>query len=131
VAGGSAFYCPAGDFVAFDNARLGPTLYERIGDNAIGMLLGGLFARAAQDRRGAATTGRAGQLAVDCLAGSWTHDLLRRRPGEGLTLSPGDLDEAVAALLAFGRVGEGSGLSAFDRIAEYRGGVLQGLNACE
>lgn len=130
TAGGSAFYCRSGDFVAFDNAQLGPQLYQNIGDNAVGMLLGDLFARAAQDRRGQSTTDRAGQLAVDCLAGSWTNDQLKREPGQGLTLSPGDLDEAVAALLSFGRAGENSGTSAFDRIASYREGVLQGLSAC-
>jgi predicted metalloprotease len=129
-AGGAAFYCRSGDFVAFDNAGLGPQLYQNIGDNAVGMLLGDLFARAAQDRRGRSTTDRAGQLAVDCLAGSWTNNQLKRKPGQGLTLSPGDLDEAVAALLAFGRAGEKSGTSAFERIASYRMGVLQGLSAC-
>jgi predicted metalloprotease len=129
-AGGSAFYCKTGDFVAFDNAQLGPRLYRYIGDNAVGMLIGDLFARAAQDRRGRSTTDRPGQLAVDCLAGSWTNDQLKRQPGQGLTLSPGDLDEAVAALLAFGRAGETSGTSAFERIASYRSGVLQGLSAC-
>jgi predicted metalloprotease len=130
AAGGSAFYCKAGDFVTFDNGRLGPRLHQNIGDNAVGMLLGDLFARAAQNRRGESTSDRAGQLAVDCLAGAWTNDQLKRRPGQGLTLSPGDLDEAVAALLAFGRAGEVTGISAFDRIASYRSGVLQGLSAC-
>jgi predicted metalloprotease len=130
-AGGSAFYCPGGDdFVAFDNEQLGPALYDRIGDNAVGMLLGDLFARAAQDRRGASTQDRAGQLTVDCLAGSWTFDQLHRTDPRSLTLSPGDLDEAVAALLAFGRATEQQGASAFDRIAAYRNGVLQGLPAC-
>jgi predicted metalloprotease len=129
-AGGSAFYCKAGDFVAFDNAQLGPQLYQNIGDNAVGMLIGDLFARAAQDRRGRSTTDRPGQLAVDCLAGSWTNDQLKRQPGQGLTLSPGDLDEAVAALLALGRAGDKPGASAFKRIASYRNGVLRGLSAC-
>jgi hypothetical protein len=36
----------------------------------------------------------------------------------------------VAALLAFGRAGQTSGTSAFDRIAAYRNGVLEGLTAC-
>ncbi len=131
TAGGSAFYCPSDGFIAFDNRQLGPGLYQRIGDNAVGMLLGDLFARAAQDRRGQSTKTRAGQLAVDCLAGSWTYDMLHRTdPAQGVTLSPGDLDEAVAALLAFGRAEEGSGPTAFDRIAAYRSGVLQGLDAC-
>jgi hypothetical protein len=39
-------------------------------------------------------------------------------------------DEAVAALLAFGRATERTGPSAFDRIAAYRNGSLQGLSAC-
>ncbi|MEV4639527.1 neutral zinc metallopeptidase [Actinoplanes sp. NPDC049548] len=129
-AGGAAFYCPGEDFIAFDTAELAPALYQRIGDNAVGMLLGDLFARAVQSRRGEPTQDRAGQLAVDCLAGSWTSDLLTRDPGAGIRLSPGDLDEAVAALLAFGRAGDRSGTSAFDRIGAYRDGVLEGLDGC-
>jgi predicted metalloprotease len=128
---GAAFYCRDGDFIAFDNQDLGPALYERIGDNAVGMLLGDLFARAAQARRGASTGDRAGQLTVDCLAGSWTNDLLKRgEQADGIRLSPGDLDEAVAELLAFGRNDEGDAPTAFERIAAYRKGVLNGLGAC-
>lgn len=127
---GAAFYCPDGDFVAFDSTDLGPTLHERIGDFAIGMLLGDLFARAAQDRRGAATRTEQGQLTVDCLAGSWTNDLLTRDVQSKVRLSPGDLDEAVSALLAFGRASDNNGPTAFDRIAAYRQGVLKGLSAC-
>jgi predicted metalloprotease len=142
TAGGRAFYCPDGDFVAFDNGELGPELYRQIGDNAVGMLLGDLFARAAQDRRGASTRDEAGQLTVDCLAGSWTNDLLTRQGPTEIRLSPGDLDEAVAALLAFGRAGESTGAStgtaapaergatAFERIAAYRKGVIEGLSSC-
>ncbi len=125
-----AFYCPSGGFVAFDNRQLGPALHQRIGDNAVGMLLGDLFARAAQDRRGGSAENRAGQLTVDCLAGSWTSDLLTRDDPNRLRLSPGDLDEAVAALLVFGRGTSDTTASAFDRIAAYRNGVLEGLSAC-
>ena len=132
AAGGTAFYCPDRNFIAFDNRQLGPALHERIGDNAVGMLIGDLFARAAQDRRGASTSDRAGQLAIDCLAGSWTHDMLNRDElSRGVRLSPGDLDEAVAALLTLGRgTEESSAPSAFERIASYRKGVLDGLEAC-
>ncbi|WP_127500994.1 neutral zinc metallopeptidase [Actinoplanes solisilvae] len=127
---GAAFYCPEGDFIAFDSTELGPALHERIGDFAIGMLLGDLFARAAQDRRGEATRTEQGQLTVDCLAGSWTNDLLTRDAKSRVRLSPGDLDEAVSALLAFGRASDNTGPTAFDRIAAYREGVLKGLRAC-
>jgi predicted metalloprotease len=137
---GAAFSCPAGGFVAFDNQRLGPTLYRDIGDNAIGMLVADLFAQAVQQRRDRPTEGRTGQLAVDCLAGSWTYDLLHRTGGNTIRLSPGDLDEAVAALLVLGRADKASAdkasadkageASAFDRIVAFRNGVLDGLSAC-
>jgi len=130
IAGGAAFYCPEGDFIAFDNVKLGPDLYDSAGDNAVGMLIGDLYARAAQHRRGQPTQGN-GQLTVDCLNGSWTNDLLHRdAQSRTTTLSPGDLDEAVAALLAFGRATGGSGPSGFERIAAYRDGVMKGLSAC-
>ena len=126
----TAFYCVSEDYAAFDSAKLGPALYQRIGDNAVGMLLGGLFAQAAQLRSGQSATGRAGQLQVDCLAGSWTNNLLTGGPTNDIRLSPGDLDEAVAALLVFNRTDNSGGISGFDRIASYREGVLQGLPGC-
>ncbi len=130
---GRAFYCQSGDFVAFDSTELGPLLHQRIGDFAIGMLLGDLFARAAQNRRGEPTRTDQGQLTVDCLAGSWTNDLLTRDPDQtDVRLSPGDLDEAVTALLQSGRASDkqNAGPTAFDRIAAYREGVLKGQTAC-
>ncbi|MFI5843962.1 neutral zinc metallopeptidase [Catenuloplanes sp. NPDC051500] len=126
-----AFYCATGGFVAFDNARLGPALYDRIGDNALGMLLGGLFAQAAQERRGRSSTDRDGRLATDCLAGTWTYDLLRRGTDSDVRLSPGDLDEAVTALLTLGRSEQNAAAGAFDRIAGFRDGALEGLPACQ
>ena len=126
----NAFYCRRDDFAAFDTAELGPALHEQLGDNAVGMLLGDLFARAAQERRGQPVTGKVGQLTVDCLAGTWTNDLLTNEQQGRIRLSPGDLDEAVGALLVLGRASENAQASAFDRIAAYRDGVLEGLSAC-
>jgi predicted metalloprotease len=126
----AAYYCAADGYVGFDNRQLGPSLYRNIGDNAIGMLLADLFAQAVQDRRGKPTQGRDGQLAVDCLAGSWTYDLLHRPADSDLRLSPGDLDEAVAALLVFGRSAKSNEASAFDRIGVFRNSVLNGLGTC-
>jgi len=137
---GEAYFCPSGDFIAFDTGSLGRKLYDRIGDYAVGMVFGDLFARAAQDRRGAWAASSAGQLTVDCLAGSWTNDQLTRdEENQRIRLSPGDLDEAVAALLTYGKAdnsaasnsgGSDGGPSAFDRIAAYRKGVLEGTGVC-
>jgi hypothetical protein len=129
-AAGAAYYCKSTDSIDFDNVQLGPTLYRNIGDNAVGMLLAELFAQAAQQRRGQSVQGRSGQLTVDCLAGSWIYDLLHRGAGSAITLSPGDLDEAVAALLVLGRAEQTGDTSAFDRIAALRNGVLTGLSTC-
>ena len=126
----TAFYCSAGGYVAFDSRQLGPSLHRQIGDNAVGMLIGGLFAQAVQERRGRPTEGRDSQVAIDCLAGTWTSDLLRRDRNAELRLSPGDLDEAVTALLVFNRGEETNEASAFDRIGGFRKGVLQSLPAC-
>jgi hypothetical protein len=52
------------------------------------------------------------------------------RASAELRLSPGDLDQAVAALLAFARIEGGTGGTAFERIASYREGVLNGLPGC-
>lgn len=131
VADGAAFYCPEGDFIAYDDQKL-QALYDQFGDNAVGLILGDLYARAVQHRRGQSTEGKDGQLAVDCLNGSWTYDLLHReQQSDTTTLSPGDLDEAVAALLALARATGGSGAAGFERIAAYRNAVLNGLSACK
>jgi len=41
------------------------------------------------------------------------------------------LDEAVAALLVFGRAAKSTEVSAFDQIAAFRDGVLSGLSTCD
>jgi len=129
-ASGAAYYCPAGSFVAFDAGGLGKQLYAQIGDNAVGILLANLFARAVLDRLHRPTTGKPAQLEIDCLSGAWTNSLLERGPQAQLRLSPGDLDEAVTTLLVFGRAGDNNGASSFERIDAYRKAVIGGISAC-
>ena len=123
-------YCPAGSFVAFDAGGLGKQLYAQIGDNAVGILLANLFARAVLDRLHRPTTGKPAQLESDCLSGAWTNSLLERGPQAQLRLSPGDLDEAVTTLLVLGRAGDNNGASSFERIDAYRKAVIGGISAC-
>ncbi len=74
-------------------------------------------------------------LGADCLAGSWAASVfLENRPDTGtLTLSPGDLDEAVKALLVFSSSSsdenpdQGAG---FERVDAFRKGVMGGVEAC-
>lgn len=127
------FYCVPDRFIAFDDVGLFPRVYV-VGDFAVQTLFATQYGLAAQDELGIAPDGVAEQnLLADCLAGSWTASVfLGDRPDTGaLTLSPGDLDEAVAVLLAFGdRSGESGQGSGFDRVNSYRKGVLGGVEAC-
>ena len=78
---------------------------------------------------------------ADCFTGSWTASLLpgfRTNIGlpENLNISPGDLDEAVTSFLAFGdsaeAVAAGEALSgtAFQKVAAFRSGFLNGITSC-
>ena len=77
-------------------------------------------------------------LRADCYTGAWAAAMLPERqidPGVReryvLTLSPGDLDEAVRVLLTFrtqaDRERQGPG---FARVKAFRTGVLSGPGAC-
>jgi predicted metalloprotease len=109
--------------------------YRSIGDVGASMLV---VERAADDveavtRVGGRTTGSA-ELRSTCLAGSWLgaadRGELSTRNGP-ISLSPGDLDEAMLAM-----IDTPSSASAFDRIRALRtgwattGGLAAGLQAC-
>ena len=69
-----------------------------------------------------------------CLSGAWTAATAVGEAG-GLTLSPGDLDEAVSGLLSDGLmasdVNGNTVPSGFARVDAFRSGVLGGEQACE
>jgi predicted metalloprotease len=127
-------YCPSGDYIAYDQDTLSGTVND-IGDFAVGALLGNAYADAAQHRLGLSTTGKDKSLQEDCFTGAWSaSDLPRTRNQQELTLSPGDLDEAVSAFLGFGSQSANQSSAAigtpFDRIASFRKGFFEGVKSC-
>ena len=66
----------------------------------------------------------------ECMAGAWTKNLLDDPTGDdAATLSPGDLDEAVATLLAYeGRSSAGN--NGFTRFSAFVEGFEHGAQAC-
>jgi hypothetical protein len=108
-------------------------LHTSIGDYATGTLLASRYGLATLAAAGKPTSGEGAQNQVLCLAGAYTGALLDT-PAD-FTLSPGDLDEAVQVLLQVdyaGRDDDGKALpTGFDRVAAFRGGVLQGVGACK
>jgi predicted metalloprotease len=69
----------------------------------------------------------------DCFAGAHTASVVRgnRSDTSSFQISPGDLDEAITALLVFRGDGDvdrqGAG---FERIRHYRDGVINGAACC-
>lgn len=132
-----AFYCAADDYIGWDEEGLMPRLYEEIGDWAVATIVGGKYARAAQDQAELLDSTLDSNLQADCFDGTWAASIVRQdRSSSQVLLSPGDLDEAVTAFLAFGDHPEpGSdddpvNGTAFQRVGAYRDGFINGMEKC-
>ncbi|TLH81137.1 neutral zinc metallopeptidase [Mycolicibacterium phocaicum] len=126
------FYCVPEDYVGFDNVEAMPQIYEEAGDFAVATLIATQYGLALLTRLGQDSSDKQTSLQADCLAGAWAASLLlHERADSRYSLSPGDLDKAVSALLLFRgegdveRQGQGS-----DRIDAYRKGVYEGAKPC-
>lgn len=129
---GNAFYCADDDYVAWDGEGLFPGLYTEIGDFALGLVLANEWGRAVLDRRGLATDGPEAQVRVDCMAGVWTAAMTFDENPMQLYLSAGDLEEAIAGLLALSASpGSDGAVTAFQRFDAFRSGFFDGIGACD
>jgi predicted metalloprotease len=90
----NAFYCPAGDFIAWDESGLMIPYYVQGGDFAASFVLAHEFGHAMQARLPRKEqAGVLRELQADCFAGAWARWVSDR----GL-LDAGDLDEATLAV---------------------------------
>ena len=128
----NAFYCPAGDFIAWDETGLVIPYYVSAGDFAAAFVLAHEFGHAMQAR-----LPRQQQLPVltelqaDCFAGAWSRSV----QDEGY-LQAGDLDEATFAVFSARDVpgtaftdpaAHGTG---FERTRAFTDGYSDGAGAC-
>ena len=112
-------------------------LDERVGDNGAGLVLGLVWARFAQQQTGS-DKGRDAfgqQLQQACMTGGWMADVLARDPDTAdLHFSPGDVDEAIIALIDLGTPHDVHSQSAdgglFQLVSSLRQGVTQGFSSC-
>ncbi|MEV8371098.1 neutral zinc metallopeptidase [Kribbella sp. NPDC056861] len=104
--------------------------HRRIGDLATGTALSEAWGLAAQSQAGWKTDGREPGLQRDCFTGAWVSALA----GQGLEqspLSPGDIDEVLAAIVAGSSAGPHSDRGgAFERTAAMRRGLFEGAGGC-
>jgi predicted metalloprotease len=129
---GPIAFCPeTGEIDVAASGEL-PELHVEIGDFATGTILASRYSMAALAVLGKPLEGQDAQRALLCVTGAYTGSLLNRQ--KGFLLSPGDLDESIQVLLRYdypGRDVAGKAVgTGFDRVALFRTGVLQGIEAC-
>lgn len=133
--GDQAFYCPIGDYIAWDAVGLFPETYSDHGELAISLVLAHEWAHAAQARAGVSEDSLTMELQADCFAGAFLsavpadHVLQKGRPR---------LERAVDAL--FHHIGDPQTL-AFDpeiahgtarqRALAFEDGRTNGTAACK
>jgi predicted metalloprotease len=123
-------YCPDTGTVAWVDPLL--RQLHATGDFVTGTVLSEVWARAGQYQGGRPAEGKDAGLERDCLTGAWVATLGSSNVA-ALVLSPGDLDEVLATILASSfnpRVDPASRGTAFERTQALRKGVLGGLPAC-
>ena len=122
--------CDSAGKVAYDATFLGKVY--RTGDFAVGLQFGLVWAEAALTNEGSKLSGKSRRLAADCYVGAWANGQLPQNLVDGdartLSLSPGDLDEAVVSFLA--QTDDG-GDPVFERLTAFRGGLLGGRGVCQ
>jgi hypothetical protein len=120
----AAGYCPADNTVTWADDLLRRVHTE--GDLVTGAVLSDVWGRAAQAQAGLTLRGAPASLQRACSTGAWVSSIAS---GDipVFTLSPGDVDEVLAAVLA--TAGPDTG-GAFERAEALRVGILHGLAAC-
>lgn len=131
--GYSLFYCVPDDYVGWDNVETMPEVYRQGGDYAVSTLLATQYGLAALSRLGDESDEKTSTLRADCLAGGYTASVILHNRAEtsSWSISPGDLDEGIKALLVFRGDGDADRQGAgFDRVRAFREGVINGAESC-
>ena len=129
----SLFYCVPDDYIGFDNVTTMPEVYRQGGDYAVTTLLATQWGLAAMARLGDESDAKTSTLRGDCFAGAYSASVILHDRAETSTfsISPGDLDEGIKALLVFRGEGDvdrqGAG---YGRVKAFREGVMNGVAPC-
>lgn len=159
-AAGQAFTCfgdpedPSDDYIAFD-INLAADLYDQVGDFAVSGIISQQYSFVVQVLLGNLESDKPSFLQADCFSGAWTGQvtidtLVTDNDGDGfpdgqvllpelglgdlgsVSLSAGDLDEAVQSFLLLGEGNDPDVTgTTFERVAAFRDGFLNGLDSCE
>lgn len=138
----NAGFCPDEDVVYYDRTDLAEPVYDEIGDWAVVTAAAIPYGIAARDQLGLSIDDEDAIRSATCQAGAFSGAILngdvtvvddQGQTVPAVTLSPGDFDEAIQFLLAYGKdpsVFPDVGLSGFQLVDVFRQGYLYGLTAC-
>ncbi|MEZ5382654.1 MAG: neutral zinc metallopeptidase [Microthrixaceae bacterium] len=133
-----SFYCASDGSVRWDGPWL-EGINNSTGDFASSLLVGMQYGVALQSQLGESDEQISSEEGVQqrvCLMGAYAGSLVEEFPvpqQHQLTISGGDLDEALTALIAFTdstQTGATGSSLAFDRIESFQNGVLEGTSSC-
>jgi predicted metalloprotease len=130
-----AQYCPADDTVYYNTDALAKVYQQADGDFGPISLVGIAYGQAVRQRRGesAAADSESVLLSSICSTGGYARDAFSETDPKRLRLSPGDLDEAIRALLDAAGSSEftdAHGTTGFDRVQAFRDG-FNNAKSCE
>jgi predicted metalloprotease len=124
--------CPDEGLVAFDDRDLTRPAY-RLGDFAVATAVAIPYSLAVRDQLGLSVDDEAAVRSALCLTGWYAAKVYNSQAGEDILISPGDIDESVLFLLAYGNnpdVLPDVDLSGFQQVDLFRAGFVRGLPAC-
>jgi predicted metalloprotease len=134
----SIFFCVDDNYVAWDDEWLEDVNTE-IGDFGLAVLVAQQWSISAQIQDGQekeVIESKNGRLQQSCFTGAWAFAVLNgdAHNGGSVQLSPGDLDEAILAFLAFSdtpdETGEAEQGSAFEQAGAFSDGFFFGEEHC-
>ena len=122
-----AQYCAADDTIYYDTDALSKVYQQASGDFGPISLVAIAYGQAVRERRGesAATDSESTLLSAICATGGYARDAFGERDPHRLSLSPGDLDEAIRALLDAAGSSDFTNVhttTGFDRVQAFRDG---------
>jgi predicted metalloprotease len=130
-------YCSSDSTVYIDETDLATPAYEKIGDFALTTAMALPYSLAVRDQAGLSTDDGAATRSAVCLTGWYEAQWYRNAFADTLpdvSISPGDIDEAVQFLLNYGidnQVFPNLDASGFELVGAFRTGFLEGGDACE
>ena len=122
-----AQYCAADDTIYYDTDALAKVYQQANGDFAPIALVGIAYGQAVRERRGEspATDSESTLLSAICATGGYARNAFTEQDQNRLSLSPGDLDEAIRALLDAAGSSDFTNVhttTGFDRVQAFRDG---------